>query len=181
MSLEHNSPEAKGFFEKGYNRAKERFQDADFDGAVEQCWGLIDTLYHDAGTDMSFEKYSAHELTIMAGKLAILKAYIGRHAADAVLHTNNAYIYKSFQKAGKRKMAGDRLKEIGGKITVADIDAEVVKMSIREEQDWVFNQGYADTVVNLFKSIEWILTSIGWRIKELNSERMDTKHYDNTL
>lgn len=187
--LEENSSVAKDFFEQGKKRAGERFENADVDGVVNRCWGLIDNLYHDKSTGKQFMDYTVNELSGKAGELSILKAYVGQHASWANLQCNNSYIFKKFQRANKRKISSEKLnglyiamkknssdmiREKAIKPTVGDIEAELEKACIREEQDWAFNQGYADRIINLFKSIDWILTSIGWRMKELQSEQMST-------
>lgn len=166
---------AKDFFESGKRRLGERFSD---EGTVQECWKIIESLYHDPLTNRSFNDYSVDELTSIAGRISLLKVYIGQLASEANLQTNNAYIFKSFQRSGRRKQATTRIQERAEKVTQASIDAEVVQLTVLEEQDWAFAQGHADKMMNLFRSLEWVLSSIGWRIKELNSAKFDTKYYD---
>lgn len=172
MSFEQNSLAASEFFEKGAQRALERFKNADVEGAVADCIEMITHIKD------NFTTLSCLELTEYAGRLALLKPFIGTETARAMLNTNNSYIYKTFQKAGKRKYATERLREKGEKYTVGDLDAEVIKMSIREEQDWAFNQEYADRLKTLLDSISTIVSALGWRIKELSQERFESRVYD---
>jgi hypothetical protein len=164
---------AQEFFLEGKRKAEEMLSEqVNTVKIVQECKKIINYLYE------NFEKLESSELSLKGGKLAILKAYLGEVASNAHCETNNFYIYKKYQEAWERKPATKHLESIGEKSTVRDVDAEVMKRTFEIERDWAFKQETSDSLKNLFVSMDWIITSIGWRIKEKNSEKMDTKYYD---
>lgn len=124
----------------------------------------------------NFSTMDSGELIMKAGRLAVLKASLGDHASFMNWKTNAAYIYKKFRRADKRRFATDKLEEIGMKVTQDNIEAEVVKATIDEEVSHISQQYYSDKCKSLFESIDWVMSSISWRLKELASERRDIKY-----
>ena len=160
------------FFAKGYAKLKPKFTSGEHVEVINETMEIINDL-HD-----NFMTLSIDELTSIAGRLALLKAYLGEISSYENLKTNNAYIYKKFARANKRTKATERLNFDNIKITQDSIEAEVIKMTVDEEQEWAFHQYYTDKVTNLFDSIVWILTTINWRIKEKRSDQYTAKLYD---
>lgn len=160
------------FYQSHFNRLKTRFEDGGHVQVINETMETLSDL-HD-----NFMVYGLDELTLIAGRLALMKAYLGEYASYENLKTNSAYVYKKLQRANKRSKATTRLEELGSKITQDSIEAEVIKMTIDEEQEHIFHQYYSDKVTNLFESLNWIMSSIKWRMEEKRSEQYHAKLYD---
>lgn len=150
---------------------------------------LINELRGNGITGKSFKDYSSDELSRIQGSLAILKDNLGQILAKTQSFAKYSEGQLSFRKARIRKLVIEQMlkeeeakqeeKKPYKKMTVDDIDAELNIQTYREKQIYLARDRQASEVSNKLWAVNGILDAISQRIGVLQSNKADTKYYDN--
>lgn len=123
-----------------------------------------------------FENFTADELSIMGGQLAVLRSSLIEPKAEALRQTRIALRHKQVKEGGLRISVKEALSDPDKKPpSVADIDAELERQLARANLIHDFNEAWFEKLQSYWYSIPDVLKRIERRIHVLEGDR-DTSH-----
>jgi len=130
---------------------------------------------------MSFEQYTANELSKIACRLAILKVTLGDIISKANKNLGISENVLKLKKANLQQPIYDELKKSKDKPTVGDVIAQLDRHIFKDRLRRTFKEEHLLRLQNLWWSIKSILDVISQRITILQGERSESKWLDETI
>lgn len=158
------------YLQANTEKYKQHFSKLPHQETIAETMTLLDKIKKD------FNTMDEAQIIKAAVDLAVLKSSLGDYAAHQNWKANNAYVYKKLRRASERYTARERLREVGLKDTQDNIDAEVTRATEEEEINLISQQYYTDKCKSLHDSISHVINALGWKLKQVASEKRDLKY-----
>ena len=138
-----------------------------------------------------FKDYSADELSRIAGDLAIYKVNLGSLFSRVDFYREMAEQYAKAKRSALRNIATEQatLKKNRAvntdekqlKPTVDEIKDELYSLNLPAKTIFAVRQEFSNRCLYLWRSVNSLLDAIEQRIRVLQSDRSDARHYDNSM
>lgn len=156
-----------------YEQSVKRIQSFDFfNEVVLEIQKITDAL-----TSREIGKWSGDELSRAISKLAILRVNLGQEMSDATAKYDFSYLSRKIKYAKEWKPTKEKLNAQLNKVTVSDIENEIVNKISDIQSAEIENKHYADQLKTIYDSTETLITALQSRLGFLKQEMRETAIY----
>ncbi len=133
---------------------------------------ITDALYQ-----KELQNWSGDQISRAISSLAVLRVNLGIDMVNAVAYADMSYLSRKITYASEWKPTKEHLTALANKVTVQDIESEVLIRIAELQENELKAKHYAEQLRILYDSTETLIMALQSRLSFLKQERQETRHY----